>query len=99
MYTLDASIFVRDLNPREPNHAICRDLLERLAAQQIPIIAPALLRLHGRTEHGCADRAVPREDAASTYRSPFGGRFFCAMRRFPSPQTLLPRRFNGGQNV
>lgn len=45
MYTLDASIFVRDLNPREPNHAICRDLLERLAAQQIRIIAPSLLRV------------------------------------------------------
>jgi predicted nucleic acid-binding protein len=43
MYTLDASIFVRDLNPREPNHALCRELLEQLAAQRIPIIASLLL--------------------------------------------------------
>lgn len=43
MYTLDANIFVRDLNPREPNHAVCRDLLEHLATQRIRIIAPLLL--------------------------------------------------------
>ncbi len=43
MYTLDANIFVRDLNPREPNHAICRELLEHLATLRIPIIVPLLL--------------------------------------------------------
>jgi predicted nucleic acid-binding protein len=43
MYTLDASIFVRDLTPRDPSHADCRELLERLAVQRIPIIAPLFL--------------------------------------------------------
>lgn len=43
MYTLDASIFVRDLNPGDPEHAVCRALIERLAAQHIPIVAPTLL--------------------------------------------------------
>jgi len=43
MYTLDASIFVRDLNPRDADHGLCRELLEHLAARGIPIIAPLLL--------------------------------------------------------
>ncbi|MEI6775856.1 MAG: PIN domain-containing protein [Chloroflexales bacterium] len=43
MYTLDASIFVRDLNPREPDHALCRDLLEHLSTLGTPIIVPLLL--------------------------------------------------------
>jgi predicted nucleic acid-binding protein len=43
MFTLDASVFVRDLNPREPNHALCRELLERIATQHIPMIEPTML--------------------------------------------------------
>jgi predicted nucleic acid-binding protein len=34
---------VRDLTPRDPSHADCRELLERLAVQRIPIIAPLFL--------------------------------------------------------
>jgi len=43
IYTLDASIFARDLNPRDADHVLCRELLERLATRGIPIIAPLLL--------------------------------------------------------
>jgi len=43
MYTLDASVFVRDLNPRDPEHATCRDLLKRLTANRTPIVGPLLL--------------------------------------------------------
>lgn len=43
MYTLDASIFVRDLTPRDPDHATCRELLERPRAGNTPINAPFLL--------------------------------------------------------
>ncbi len=43
MYTLDANVFVRDLDSRDPNHPVCRALLEQLAQARIPIVAPALL--------------------------------------------------------
>jgi predicted nucleic acid-binding protein len=43
MFTLDASVFVRDLTPNDPDHAICRELLERLRASSTPINAPLLL--------------------------------------------------------
>jgi predicted nucleic acid-binding protein len=32
MYTLDANIFVRDLDTREPQHAECHALLDELQA-------------------------------------------------------------------
>lgn len=43
MYTLDANIFARDADPTEPQHLICRALLEILDQQRIPIIVPNLL--------------------------------------------------------
>ncbi len=43
MYTIDASVFVRDLDPTEPEHAVCHTLLERLDAAGLPIIVPVLL--------------------------------------------------------
>jgi predicted nucleic acid-binding protein len=43
MFTLDASIFVRDLTPNDPDRATCRELLERLHTSSTPINAPLLL--------------------------------------------------------
>lgn len=43
MYTLDANIFIRDVDPREPEHDSCHVLIERLRADQLPIIVPLLL--------------------------------------------------------
>jgi predicted nucleic acid-binding protein len=43
MYTLDASVFVRDADPRDPEHAACRRLLEHLAANALPIIVPVFV--------------------------------------------------------
>ena len=43
MYTIDASVFVRDLDPTEPEHAVCHTLLERLDVAGLPIIVPVLL--------------------------------------------------------
>ncbi len=43
MYTLDANIFARDANPRDPFYATCHALLERLAGTAVPVIEPGLL--------------------------------------------------------
>ncbi len=43
MYTLDANIFLRDLDPRDPQHAVCHAILEYLHATATPLIVPVLL--------------------------------------------------------
>jgi len=43
VYTLDANIFARDANPRDPFYATCHALLERLASTAAPVIEPGLL--------------------------------------------------------
>lgn len=43
MFTLDANIFVRDVDPREPDHDVCHALIERLRAGGEPIIVPLLI--------------------------------------------------------
>ncbi|GAB4196951.1 MAG: hypothetical protein OHK0022_14860 [Roseiflexaceae bacterium] len=43
MYTLDANIFVRDLDTREPHHAECHALLNELQRQGIQIVVPLLV--------------------------------------------------------
>jgi len=43
MYTLDANIFVRDLDTREPQHAECHALLDELETQAFPIVVPVLV--------------------------------------------------------
>jgi predicted nucleic acid-binding protein len=43
MFTLDANIFIRDLDTREPNHIECHELIGHLATHQIPIIVPLLV--------------------------------------------------------
>lgn len=42
MYTLDANIFVRDLDTREPNHAECHALLAALKLGAHRIVVPGL---------------------------------------------------------
>jgi len=43
VYTLDASVFARDFDTRDPEHTTCRALLSRLAATATPIVVPLLL--------------------------------------------------------
>ena len=43
MYMLDASLFARDFDVRDPEHAICRALLQRPAADTIRAVVPTLL--------------------------------------------------------
>jgi predicted nucleic acid-binding protein len=43
MYTIDASVYARDFDVRDPEHAPCRALLARLAADATPVIVPLLL--------------------------------------------------------
>lgn len=43
MYTLDANIFVRDLDARHEDHAVCNELLERLAQTATRIVLPTLV--------------------------------------------------------
>ena len=43
MYTLDANIFARDIDPTEPFYEVCPALLDTLDKRHIPIIVPNLL--------------------------------------------------------
>ena len=43
MYTLDASVFTRTIDPTEPEHGTCLALLERLHADATPIVVPTLV--------------------------------------------------------
>jgi predicted nucleic acid-binding protein len=43
MYTLDANIYARDIDPNDPNYAACHALLERLKQGDIRVIVPTLL--------------------------------------------------------
>jgi predicted nucleic acid-binding protein len=43
VYTLDASIFARDFDVRDPEHATCHALIEGLATAAIPVVVPTLL--------------------------------------------------------
>ena len=43
MYTIDANVFLRTLAANQPNHSICRALLDRLRDTATPIIVPRLL--------------------------------------------------------
>ncbi len=43
MYTLDASIFVRDATPLDADHAVCHSLIAYLHTAGIPIIVPAII--------------------------------------------------------
>lgn len=43
MFTLDANIFVRDVDPREPGHDVCHALIQRLRLGGEPIVVPLLI--------------------------------------------------------
>src|SRR5262249_41392977 len=43
MFTLDANIFLRDLDPTDPDHFVCNELFEALIEASVPIFAPTLL--------------------------------------------------------
>ncbi|NJO07954.1 MAG: PIN domain-containing protein [Chloroflexaceae bacterium] len=60
MYTLDASVFMRDADPRDPEHAACRRLLEHLAANALPVIVPVfvLVEVTGALSRELRDRSA-----------------------------------------
>jgi predicted nucleic acid-binding protein len=43
MFTVDANIFVRNVDNRDPEHPTCHALLEALHAQRLPLICPIIL--------------------------------------------------------
>ncbi len=43
MYTLDANIYARDIDPNDPNYDDCHTLLERLSRGDVRVIVPTLL--------------------------------------------------------
>jgi len=43
MYTLDANVFVRNLDPNEPEYETCHALLDQLDETATPIIVPTLV--------------------------------------------------------
>ncbi|MFL5802134.1 MAG: type II toxin-antitoxin system VapC family toxin [Roseiflexaceae bacterium] len=43
MFTLDANIFVRDVDIRDPHHSTCHALLEALHTRRTPLICPHIL--------------------------------------------------------
>lgn len=43
MYTLDANIFVRDADPADPLHDVCRKLLAVLDQRRVNIVVPNLV--------------------------------------------------------
>ncbi len=43
MFTLDANIFARDIDPSEAKHETCHALIEQLRLQNISIIVPLLI--------------------------------------------------------
>jgi predicted nucleic acid-binding protein len=43
MWTLDASVVVRSFDPVDPEHIVCKNLLDTLDARALPVIVPRLL--------------------------------------------------------
>jgi predicted nucleic acid-binding protein len=78
MYTLDANIFVRDLDTREPQHAECHALLEELQAQALPIIVPVLVL------------AEVTGTVSRTRRDPIAGRLAADLLRKTGNLSLIP---------
>ncbi len=78
MYTLDANIFVRDLDTREPQHAECHALLEELQAQALPIVVPVLVL------------AEVAGTVSRTRRDPIAGRLGSDLLRGTGNLSLIP---------
>ena len=43
MYTLDANIYLRDLDSRDPEHSTCHALIERLHTTATLVIVPLIV--------------------------------------------------------
>lgn len=43
MFTLDANIFARDFDPRDPDYTICHTLLDRLGQTGTPVVMPLII--------------------------------------------------------
>lgn len=43
MFTLDANIFARDFDPRDPDYAVCHALLDRLGQATTPVVMPLII--------------------------------------------------------
>ncbi|MFV9503783.1 MAG: hypothetical protein AB4911_04375 [Oscillochloridaceae bacterium umkhey_bin13] len=43
MYTLDANIYARDIDPTDPSYEACHALIERLKLGDVRVIVPTLL--------------------------------------------------------
>lgn len=43
MYTIDASIYARDVDPTDPDAIVCHTLIERLQQGDVRVIVPTLL--------------------------------------------------------
>ncbi|MCU0493039.1 MAG: PIN domain-containing protein [Chloroflexaceae bacterium] len=43
MFTLDTNIFVRELNPNNPDYPACNALLDRLNVNLVPVACPSIL--------------------------------------------------------
>src|SRR5215211_4425245 len=78
MYTLDANIFVRDLDTREPQHTECHALLVELQAQALPIIVPVLVL------------AEVAGTVSRTRRDPIAGRLGADLLRGIGNLSLIP---------
>jgi predicted nucleic acid-binding protein len=78
MYTLDANIFIRDLDTREPNHAECHMLLDRLQFRARTIIVPVLVL------------AEVAGTISRTRRDPMAGRLAADLLRGSKNITFIP---------
>lgn len=78
MYTLDANIFVRDLDTREPQHVECHALLDELQARAFTIIVPVLVL------------AEVTGTVSRTRRDPMAGRLAAELLRKIGNLSLIP---------
>jgi predicted nucleic acid-binding protein len=78
MYILDANIFIRDLDTREPQHAECHALLDELQARALPIVVPVLVL------------AEVAGTVSRTRHDPMAGRLTADLLRGISNLTLIP---------
>ena len=83
MYTLDANIFLRDLNTNDPDYLECHALLAQLEATATPVIVPLVLlaevagsirrEVHERTERGEALAADQLSEIAARIHRQYTG--------------------------
>ncbi len=71
-YTVDASVFLSAFNDAEPDHAVSLRVMERLQAEAIPLIAPALLlpEVAAAIGRGTGDSVLAKRFASALARLP-----------------------------